>query len=130
MEISKLTVRRLLIAPVGDIRLQQGTRRVTAEVPDDYRTDLQFLPAWLYLNHTLYPVLPGRVKGGLGTVPNERWTRTYIGRAPRRPPRLVCSAWADSGGMGGFLPQPPVNLDQAAVIILKPEAPAGGIKIE
>ena len=76
---------------------------MTAEVPDDYRTDRPPLPAWLYLNDTLYPVLPGRVKGGLGTVPNERWTRTYIGRAPRRPPRLVCSVlgltaagWADS----------------------------------
>ena len=34
--------------------------------------------------------------------------------------------WADGDGMTRLPPQPPDNLDQAAVSILEPEAPAGG----
>jgi hypothetical protein len=62
---------------------------------------------------------------GLGIAPNARESRTSIRRPQCRPPPagLLGLPWADGGGMGRLLPQPPANLDQAAMIILEPEAP-------
>ena len=67
---------------------------------------------------------PAALGMGLGIAPNARESRTFIRRPPCRLPSagLLGLPWADGGGMGRLLPQLPANLDQAAVIILEPEA--------